>query len=74
MLASDSQRTCSRAPLAQPQFPSESGCKSTTFSHSRNDFFQKYFIKSHMLLIVKKKNLEYNNTTTKSLILAQDER
>ena len=44
--------------LAQPQFPSESGCKSTTFSHSDNDFFQKYFFKPHMLLIVKKKKFQ----------------
>jgi hypothetical protein len=42
VLASDFQRTSRFLPSSQPLVPSESGCKSTAFSNTRNIFFN-YF-------------------------------
>ena len=50
VLASDFQRTCF-LPSSYPFVPSESGCKSTTFSPFRKHFFQLFFhfLVSHWL-------------------------
>jgi hypothetical protein len=45
VLASDFQRTsASVLPASPPLFPSESGCKSTTFFPFRKHFFQVFFM------------------------------
>ena len=45
VLASDFQRPSRfRLPSVRPRFPSESGCKSTTFFPFRKHFFQLFFI------------------------------
>ena len=65
VLASDFQRTFRfRLPSVRPRFPSESGCKSTTFFPFRKHFFQLFFFFfiSHWISIRKifhkKENME----------------